>query len=190
MHSRAEESTAEQRRAQHSKPQQTTAQHSKARHSTAQHTRAQHGAAQHAIAQQSTQGDTPVSTTQHNIACHDGWLRIDVGNLRKGNFEIVVFVGCLKLPFLLFPMVRELGFRRTVISGTLPFRRQHQELIFGNVLGETHKNNSEGTGGRRPTAPSEVILVNRPKHCRKLTPGAASEMAKYLKSLFAEIPIP
>ena len=47
--------------------------------------------------------------------------------------------------------------------------------------------NSEGAGGLLPPAPSEVIVGSRPKHCRKVTPGAASEMAKYMKSLFAEI---
>ena len=61
---------------------------------------------------------------------------------------------------------------------------------FRQCLGRDPKITSEGAGGRRLPAPSEVILVNRPKHCRKLTPSAASEMAKYLKSLFAEIPVP
>ena len=41
-------------------------------------------------------------------------------------------------------MFRELGFRRTVISGTLPFRRQHRELIFGNALGDSPKLTPKG----------------------------------------------
>ena len=87
-------------------------------------------------------------------------------------------------------MVRELGCQGTVISGTLPFRWHALGVNFWQCLGRDPKINSEGAGGRRPPTLSELILVNRPKHCRKLTPGAASEMAKYLKSLFPEILVP
>ena len=53
-----------------------------------------------------------------------------------GRVDIYVRKPCQET-FCRIHMVSELGFRRTVISGTLQFRKQHHELIFGNVLGET-----------------------------------------------------
>ena len=53
---------------------------------------------------------------------------------------------------------------------------------FRQCIGRDPKISSEGAGGRRPPTLSELILVNRPIHCRKVTPGAASEMAKHLRS--------
>ena len=46
---------------------------------------------------------------------------------------------------------------------------------FRQCLGRDPKINSEGAGGLRPPAPSEVIFGSRPRHCRKLTPSAASK---------------
>ena len=69
-------------------------------------------------------------------------------------------------------MVRELKFQRTVISGTLHFRRHAPGVSFRQSLGRFIKLCQEGGG--RPNAARPIlghVFGSRVRHGRKLTPG-------------------